>query len=641
MNNLERLKNFFTAQSKGYKNYIEEMNNTPSEQWLQNGKRIFTDKEKDYERIFTLKQARNHRLLSDKIHNYKNKPVQEFTKEKIVILEPLESEKVKVIPATKEQKEQYSRHIDGEQLESVPYKIEGFTLTDYEKGLILVDELEQSPYGIQYEIDSDNYLKSNFLTVGKDENDIGRETKFITKEDVQFNKEENDIFLEPLELDDVKNQEFNPDEFRNEYFLDKDMYYELSSTHYYQREQKADTEMWQEMYEVKDKNDIIADTEEYKIAVSAISLEYPEILKKIEKGGKEDELIIDFQEKFIDTLQKLGMTNYENVLESHFNDVVSDRFNVLKAGEKDIVPLLDVYLVDKNGHVYFETVKQPLEVGDKINLLTKSGDLYAKGKVLSIAKEKMVITTSKGIVTAPFDARIEPLFLIDNQNKKTNIEFGVNETITLLTQKRLGLHDNYFEHRMNDFTDLLKGYKTTILPFVDLNKQLLEGKLHILNNFKKPFVSLEIKKPILDVEKDFNSGHDIFKLNQAQRNHLSKTGELGLVTLTSIITNKKYKRWVSVDKELNLIVTKREKDINIDNIFGKVTSPEQKEKFKAGEGVLLDIKGTNYFIIASASSKNSDGFRTFTESKAREFKLLVSNDPEKIKKEKSTSLKFN
>lgn len=308
--------------------------------------------------------------------------------------------------------------------------------------------------------------------------------------------------------------------------------------------------------------------------------------------------------------------------------------------QESIVPMLDVYLANKEGHVTFETVSKPLEVGDRINLLTKSGDLYAKGEVKNINNVEIELNTSKGIVISPFDARIEPLFINDSQNKKINIEYGVNETITLVDQKKLGLHENYFGNRMNDFTDLLKGNKTTILPFEKGNEKE-EGKLQIIKNFEgKPFVSLDLKNPKLNVDAPYiQYGIDHFKLNQEQKEQLKKTGELGLVNLTSNVTNKESNLWVSVDKELNKVVTQKSEAIKINKIFGTPTTDEQKNKLKSGEGILLDIKGTNYFIIASAASKNIDGLRTFTESKAREFKLIPNQDLEQSNK-KTSGIKF-
>lgn len=115
-------------------------------------------------------------------------------------------------------------------------------------------------------------------------------------------------------------------------------------------------------------------------------------------------------------------------------------------------------------------------------------------------------------------------------------------------------------------------------------------------------------------------------MNLEQKEQLKKTGELGLVNLTSNVTNKESKLWVSIDKELNTIVTKKSEAIAINKIFGTSTTEEQKNKLKSGEGVLLDIKGKNYFIIASAASKNSDGLRIFHETKARELNLIPNKN---------------
>ena len=358
--------------------------------------------------------------------------------------------------------------------------------------------------------------------------------------------------------------------------------------------------------------------EEYKKAISSLSLEYPDILKKMENdGGKQ--ILSDFQDKVIlswkliqEAFEKKGEPDFDISIDSFYEDVISDRFNVLKAQE-NIAPKIDVYNVNKEGYVSFETVQKPLEIGDKINLLTKSGDLYTKGEVKNINNGEIELNTTKGIVRAPFDARIEPLFLSDSQNKKIHIEYGVNETITLLDQRKLGMHENYFANRMDDFTNLLKGNKTSILPFEKGNEKE-EGKLQIIKNFEgKPVVSLELKKPKLNIDAAYiQYGTDHFKLNQEQKEQLKKTGELGLVNL----------------------ITQKSEAIAINKIFGTSTTEEQKNKLKSGEGVLLDIKGKNYFIIASAASKNSDGLRIFHETKARELNLIPNKnlDQSDIKK---------
>lgn len=189
------------------------------------------------------------------------------------------------------------------------------------------------------------------------------------------------------------------------------------------------------------------------------------------------------------------------------------------------------------------------------------------------------------------------------------------------------MHENYFSNRMDDFTNLLKGNKTSILPFEKGNEKE-EGKLQIIKNFEgKPVVSLELKKTKLNIDAAYiQYGTDDFKLNLEQKEQLKKTGELGLVNLTSNVTNKESKLWVSIDKELNSIVTQKSEAIAINKIFGTSTTEEQKNKLKSGEGVLLDIKGKNYFIIASAASKNSDGLRIFHETKARELNLIPNKN---------------
>lgn len=482
-------------------------------------------------------------------------------------------------------------------------------LSDFQDKVILSWKLIQEAFEKKGEPDFDISIDSFYKDVISDRfNVLTQLGDLYAKGEAQEN----------LELEEVKiyntTEEFNP----YEYFLNEDMldmYDDLSAYHYYKKEQEDVNEVWDKIYEVKYENDLIADTTEYKIAVSTISLEYQEILNIIEQGGKEDELMIDFQDKFVDTLQKLGMTNYENAIESYFKDVVYDRFNVLKAQE-NIAQKIDVYNVNKEGYVSFETVQKPLEIGDKINLLTKSGDLYTKGEVKNINNGEIELNTTKGIVRAPFDARIEPLFLSDSQNKKIHIEYGVNETITLLDQRKLGMHENYFANRMDDFTNLLKGNEKE------------EGKLQIIKNVEgKPVVSLELKKPKLNIDAAYiQYGTDHFKLNQEQKEQLKKTGELGLVNLTSNVTNKESKLWVSIDKELNSIVTQKSEAIAINKIFGTSTTEEQKNKLKSGEGVLLDIKGKNYFIIASAASKNSDGLRIFHETKARELNLIPNKN---------------
>lgn len=625
----------------------------------------------------------------------------------------LESDKVKIIPATEEQKLQYSRHysnhMDGldskedfpffskEQLNSVPDIIEDFYLTEYDKKLLLLDRIENDPYQISYYIDKNNNLTSSFLVPGKDENNIEEITKFITKKEIQFvddrfnvlknqqsfKEEENFYIIKDLKLseneknsvedkkeiiitkaqlekipDILQDNKLSDWQKRNLFlgesinFVDPKNEDELKVkfriqndgkiSYYYPSGEQGFLKAKEVIFNKEEKFINITETEEYKKAISSLSLEYSEILKKNE-NREESQLLNEFQDKVIlswkltkDAFEKKGVANYDISIDSYYKDIISDRFNVLNTGEEKIFPLLEVYLLDKKEQVCFQTISKPIEIGDRINLFNQSGDLYAKGEVKNINNGEIELNTSKGIIRTPFDARIEPLFLNNSQNKKINIEYGVNETITLLNQKKLGMHENYFGNRMDDFTNLLKGNKTSILPFEKGNERE-EGKLQIIKNFEgKPFVSLDLKKRKLNVDVPYiQYGIDHFKLNQEQKEQLKKIGELGLVNLTSKVTNKESKLWVSVDKELNKIVTQKSDAIQINKIFGIPTTKEQKNKLKSGEGILLDIKGNTYFIIASAASKSSDGLRIFPESKARELNLVPNKNLDQSDKKKT------
>lgn len=616
----------------------------------------------------------------------------------------LESDKVKIIPATEEQKLQYfrhySNHMDGldskedfpffskEQLNSVPDVIEDFYLTEYDKKLLLLDRIENDPHQISYYIDKNNNLTSSFLVPGKDVNDIEEITKVITKKEIQFvddrfnvlenkqsfKEEENFYIIKDLKLSENEKKSVeekkeiiitkaqlekipdilqdnklsdwqkknlflgesinlvdpkNEDELKVKFRIQNDG----KISYFYPSGEQGFLKAKEVIFNKEEKFINITETEEYKKVISSLSLESPDILKKMENEG-EKQILSDFQDKVIlswkltkEAFEKKRESNFDISIDSFYKDVISDRFNVLNTTVKNTVPLLEVYLLNKKEQVSFQTIPKPLEKGDKINILTKSGELYAKGEVKNINNGEIELKTTKGIVRAPFDSRIEPLFLNDSQNKKTHIEYGVNETITLLDQKKLGMHENYFENRMYDFTNLLKGNKTSILPFEKGNEKE-EGKLQIIKNFEgKPVVSLELKKTKLNIDAAYiQYGTDDFKLNLEQKEQLKKTGELGLVNLTSNVTNKESKLWVSIDKELNTIVTKKSEAIAINKIFGTSTTEEQKNKLKSGEGVLLDIKGKNYFIIASAASKNSDGLRIFHETKARELNLIPNKN---------------
>lgn len=118
-----------------------------------------------------------------------------------------EHDKVEIIPATADQKLQYSKHIEGiefsdmpsidfpkftkTQLDSVPDIIDEIPITEYEKKLILLDSFEYSAssnWSSTFSLDENNKLISTYHDI-----DINNEpfeiSKYISKEEVMFVKE--------------------------------------------------------------------------------------------------------------------------------------------------------------------------------------------------------------------------------------------------------------------------------------------------------------------------------------------------------------------------------------------------------------------------------------------------------------------
>lgn len=623
---IENIQDYFIRSSKEYKDFIKELTTTSPEIFYRDGERHFSNKEQNFFKIFNKNESeKSQKYTSSKefLNEIKNYPERTFVDEK---------DKVRIHSLTEEQLkgyelkdiESYVALFTEDQINSIPDVIETTILEREDKINLLLDKFPSLiDNGIEYSyfIDIDRFLKKHiiqdqFSPIEKSE------FEFVLKENVLQNAADNNlntVIILPATLEQ-KNQfskHINGLEFSD---LPKYDFPEFSEV---QLKSVPDIIEGMPITDYEKKLILLNAHESTTSTFLAFSIDQDN--KLVATDLKIDSNLQPFEHK-------------RHILEANVFYVEESK-NI-----KEQLPVLNVYQVNTDGQVYFKTVEKILEVGDKINLLTKDGDLYSKGEVKHIYNGEIQLDTDSGIIRAPFNSRIEPLFLNNSQNQKIDIKYGVNETIKLLDivldEKKINLHENYFGsgNRMNDFTELLKGNKTSVLPF---ENEKAEGKLQILENLDgKLFASIDFKTPHLNIQSQLAEyGNDSFILNQEQKERLKKTGELGLVNLTNSKTNKESKLWVSVDKELNKIVTQKKDAIKITNIFGTIPTEEQKNKLRSGEGVLLDIKGTNYFIIASAASKNSDGLRHFTESKAREFQLIPSKILEQSK-DKSKGMKL-
>lgn len=143
-----------------------------------------------------------------------------------------DKDKVEIIPATPEQKLQYSRHIDGieftdmpsedfpqfsqAQLNSVPDIIDGVPVNDYEKKMILLGSFEYSAssnWSSTFSLDQDNNLVTTYhdIDANKEPFEITRhiskqEVMYVNQNDLELTKgNEEKLSANPLQNDQLEN----------------------------------------------------------------------------------------------------------------------------------------------------------------------------------------------------------------------------------------------------------------------------------------------------------------------------------------------------------------------------------------------------------------------------------------------------
>ncbi|WP_289058726.1 hypothetical protein [uncultured Flavobacterium sp.] len=142
-----------------------------------------------------------------------------------------DKDKVEIIPATPEQKLQYSRHIDGieftdmpsvdfpqfsqAQLDSVPDIIDGVPVNEYEKKMILLGDFEYSAssnWSSTFSIDQDNNLVTAYhdIDANKEPFEVIRhiskdEVMFVNQNDIELKKGiEEKISADPLKKEQLE-----------------------------------------------------------------------------------------------------------------------------------------------------------------------------------------------------------------------------------------------------------------------------------------------------------------------------------------------------------------------------------------------------------------------------------------------------
>lgn len=284
---------------------------------------------------------------------------------------------------------------------------------------------------------------------------------------------------------------------------------------------------------------------------------------------------------------------------------------------------------------------RPLQVNDPV--LFVKDNIHYKGKIErfeSNGDTKLIINNIKDLkeLIVPKGAEIEPLFIIDKNEKMVYLKFSYNEVAAALSNKN-EVKANFPEDK-NPFFNLMLGNKTEVLKFekkIDDKMAQVEGRLQVkkMKDTQMPYIAADVKFKELNLDRPIYGK----SLDAEQKERLLKTGELGLVGGFKTAKGDEYSLWVSLDKNLNKVVTARENDIYIGKFFGVAPNEKQLQEIKTGAGTIIEVNNKNYFIQASAATNKADGLKSYTEEKAREFKLIPEQKEEK-KNDKSKGMKL-
>lgn len=290
---------------------------------------------------------------------------------------------------------------------------------------------------------------------------------------------------------------------------------------------------------------------------------------------------------------------------------------------------------DVKGHT------RPLQPGDPVAY--QKDNIHYSGKIESFEKNgdaNLKINNSKDVksLVVPAGEKIEPLFIIDKNDKMVYLKFTYDQVASALNNKN-EVKVN-FPKDNNPFFNLMLGNKTEVIKFekkIDEKFAPTEGRLQIktMNGTGMPYISADVKFKELKLERPIYGK----TFSPEQKEQLTKTGELGLVNGFTNAEGKEYSLWVSVDKQLNKVVTAREHDIYIGKIFGVTPTEKQLQEIKSGAGTIIEKNDKKYFIQASAATNKADGLKSYSYEKAKEFKLIPEEKEEK-KNDKSKGVKL-
>lgn len=206
---IENIQDYFVKNSQEYKAFINEMKKTSPEEFYMDGERRFSKNEQNFLRLFEKDQGKKTVIHSEFADFQINNKQDIITKE---------IEKIKVIPATKEQIEEsftdrlvsidvkaYVDLFSEKQLNSIPDVIETNILDKGDKIQLLLNnypDLYENGVEFTYFLDKDSYLKKHII---KDDfnPEVRNIREFVSKENVFFENKS-------IQLDESQKVEITP-----------------------------------------------------------------------------------------------------------------------------------------------------------------------------------------------------------------------------------------------------------------------------------------------------------------------------------------------------------------------------------------------------------------------------------------------
>jgi hypothetical protein len=341
----------------------------------------------------------------------------------------------------------------------------------------------------------------------------------------------------------------------------------------------------------------------------------------------------------------------KNLSQDNSNSVSEPRtiYEPIKKNHK-IITLKTIKIMSTN--VDFDKAKdldavgfeRPLKVNDPVAIVHEGKNM--QGKVVGFKENgdvNLLISNSRDIkeLTVKADAKLEPMFILNKDEKMVYLKFTYEEAIAALNNKSdINLKQN--KEVKSPVFNLMLGNKTDVIPFeknIDNKMAPVEGRLELRrkSGTGEAYVHGEVKHKELNLSLPIYGLH----LNDQQKEDLVNKIDIGLVQGFKSNDGKEFALWVSLDEKLNKVVTAPERRININMIFGVKTTEEQRNKIKSGEGAVIEIKGKEYLFQASAATPKADGLKSNAIESNLDKKKDQSKEVEKEeKKSKSKGLKI-